>query len=629
MSVNRTTSALQAAASSSAGFPALGAGIGLRAQHYQDVLAQRPAIGWLEVHSENYFGSGGRDLHVLQRLRADYPISLHGVGLGLGSAHMAPAMLTQHLQQLRALVQRIDPALVSEHLCWGAAGTMHLNDLLPLPFSHDALTLLCQRVDQVQQVLGRRILLENVSTYLRYPATSPDALSETAFLTELAARTGCGILLDINNLYVNQCNHGEDALAALHAIPPSYVGELHLAGHLVTDDAVIDHHGTRVAPPVWQLYEAALQRFGPVSTLVEWDTDLPALSVLLEEADHASQRLAHVISRRNPISSLADPTSGTTPHPMAETMTIPAAATSSGFASRLISRCVSSPAPQLAAWQASFASSLLQPSAPTLPAPWLPPDATDGPPLSPARFALYRGNLHANWEKALAAAYPVIQQLVGEAFFQGLSRHYGRAHPSTSGDLNRFGAQFAAFLAAFPHAADYPYLPDLARLEWCLHHAFSAADRMPLGIAVLAGLSPAQLEAQRFALAPAAHLLHTGWNAVALWQAHQPDAPPDALNQLTPTRLAQPCHTLVWRASGQTGWQPCIQALTPAAFAALQQLQAGADLGSALETALQLEPTFDIAGHLHTWLEQAVLTDPGPPMPTPADMAASLPTVAD
>lgn len=226
----------------------LGVGVGLRAPDYRQFLEQRPDVGWLEVHTENYLDRAGRDWHVLQQLRRDYPVSLHGVGLGLGSARgFAP----DHLQRVRELVRAIEPALVSEHLSWGAVGDRQLNDLLPLTLDQAALDLLCARVDQVQDTLQRQLLLENVSTYARFEA---DAMTEAQFMAALAARTGCALLLDINNLYVNQCNHGEDALAALEAIAPGTVGELHLGGHLVTPQAVIDHHGAAVAEPVWRLY---------------------------------------------------------------------------------------------------------------------------------------------------------------------------------------------------------------------------------------------------------------------------------------------------------------------------------------------------------------------------------------
>jgi uncharacterized protein (UPF0276 family) len=264
----------------------LGAGIGLRARHYPEFLgAARPAAGWLEVHSENYFGAGGIDRHALERVRRDYPVSLHGVGLGLGSAAGLDA---RHAERLKALVGHVEPVFVSEHLCWGALARRHFNDLLPLPFTREALELVSARVGWLQDLLGRRILVENVSAYVE-PAV-PE-MSEGEFLAALARRTGCGLLLDVNNLYVNQANLGRDALAQMEALRPESVEEIHLAGHSAGAHGLVDTHGARVADAVWDLYDAALERFGPVPTLVEWDTDLPALAVLLEEARKAQARM--------------------------------------------------------------------------------------------------------------------------------------------------------------------------------------------------------------------------------------------------------------------------------------------------------------------------------------------------
>jgi len=264
----------------------LGAGIGLRARHYADFMGgARPAAGWLEVHSENYFGDGGRERAVLDSLRRDYPVSLHGVGLGLGTAEGYSA---RHEDRLAALVQRVEPAFVSEHLCWGAAAGRHFNDLLPLPCSNEALDLVVGRVARLQDRLARRILVENVSCYLE---PGPAEMSEGEFLAALARRSGCGLLLDVNNLYVNQVNLGRDALAQMRALDPESVCEIHLAGLFAGEHCLIDTHGARVADDVWKLYEAALGLFGPVATLIEWDTDVPPLEVLLDEAAKAQSRL--------------------------------------------------------------------------------------------------------------------------------------------------------------------------------------------------------------------------------------------------------------------------------------------------------------------------------------------------
>jgi len=200
--------------------PLAGVGIGLRAPHYRAFLDGAPAVDWLEVHSENFFGDGGFDLHVLDHVRSRYPVSLHGVGLALGSViadASDEARFAAHLERLAALVERVEPALVSEHLCWGAFGARHFNDLLPLPYTRDALRWMCVQVTRVQERLRRRILIENVSSYVAFAA---DEMPELEFLAALARRTGCGLLLDVNNLHVNAVNHGFDARAALAAVPP-------------------------------------------------------------------------------------------------------------------------------------------------------------------------------------------------------------------------------------------------------------------------------------------------------------------------------------------------------------------------------------------------------------------------
>jgi uncharacterized protein len=289
------------------------AGIGWRQPHYADVIAHRPGLDFLEVHSENFFAQGGAALAVLEQGRQLYPISLHGVGLSLGSAC---GLDSWHLDQLAALVERIDPVRVSDHASFARGPyrgqLVHASDLLPLPFSAQALTVLCNNVDQVQTRLKRPLLVENLSAYITCPLPAGEAaLAETHFLSLLAQRTGCQLLVDVNNIYVNALNAAQDALGApiaplmqcmqwLDAITPAHVGELHLAGHSLVDDAhgriVIDDHGSRVCDAVWALYRHAVGRFGAVPTLVEWDADLPALDVLLDEAQRADALCADAVA---------------------------------------------------------------------------------------------------------------------------------------------------------------------------------------------------------------------------------------------------------------------------------------------------------------------------------------------
>lgn len=262
------------------------AGIGLRAEHYQAMMARRPPeIGWLEVHSENYFCAGGLPHRVLETLAGDYPLSLHGVGLSLGSAD---PLDRDHLARLRQLAGRYQPAVVSEHLSWGAIGGRHFNDLLPLPYTEEALDHFCARLSAAQALLGRRLLIENVSSYLVYRHST---IPEWEFLAEVHRRTGCGLLLDVNNVYVNGVNHGFDPAVYLAALPREAVMEMHLAGytvdHLNGRDVLIDTHNRPVAEPVWELYRQAVALLGPRPTLIEWDSELPALDELLAEAARA------------------------------------------------------------------------------------------------------------------------------------------------------------------------------------------------------------------------------------------------------------------------------------------------------------------------------------------------------
>ncbi len=263
-------------------------GIGLRPPHYDEIRQTLPGVGWLEVHSENYFERHSKGFEVLAELAGHYPVSLHGVGMSLGSADpLDPA----HLRQLAALVATIAPVRVSEHLSWGSIGGRYFNDLLPMPYTREALSHMSHKVDRVQQALGRQLLIENPSSYLQLPGE----MGEAAFLAELARRSGCGILLDLNNLHVSSVNHGFDCADYLAAIDLETVGEIHLAGFtdkvLPQGHLYIDTHSTPVAPPVWALYRQLCQQRA-IPTLIEWDLEIPPLPVLLGEAQLASEILS-------------------------------------------------------------------------------------------------------------------------------------------------------------------------------------------------------------------------------------------------------------------------------------------------------------------------------------------------
>jgi uncharacterized protein (UPF0276 family) len=261
-------------------------GVGLRSAHYDRVLDSRPAVPWFEATSENYMGprggSGGRPLEMLERVRADYPIHLHGVSLNIGSTD---PLDIGYLERLKALADRIRPETVSDHFCWTGSGGRNTHDLLPIPFTEEAVRHVAGRVQRVQDALGRRILLENVSSYVAFEHAD---MSEWDFIAEVAGRADCEILLDVNNVHVSASNHGFDALDFLEGLPAERVGYMHLGGYSDQGEILIDTHDHPVSEPVWALYEKAVRRFGAVPAIIEWDGSLPTLERLVDEAERAT-----------------------------------------------------------------------------------------------------------------------------------------------------------------------------------------------------------------------------------------------------------------------------------------------------------------------------------------------------
>ena len=271
-----------------------GFGLGLRTQHYRDFTDAAPAVDWLEVLSENYLVPGGKPLDFLDRIRARYPMAMHGVGLSIAGTD---PLDTGYLRALRRLAERIEPACVSDHLCWTGVGSARLHDLLPFPFTREALDHVARRVDAVQETLRRELVLENVSSYFAWPGSD---VSEAEFLAALVKRTGCGLLLDVNNVYVSSVNHGFDAAAYIATLPAGSVRQVHLAGHTRQGDMLVDTHDAPICEEVWSLYEKTIALLGPRPTMIERDDDIPPLAQLMCELDtarRASARAAH--SRRD------------------------------------------------------------------------------------------------------------------------------------------------------------------------------------------------------------------------------------------------------------------------------------------------------------------------------------------
>jgi uncharacterized protein (UPF0276 family) len=260
--------------------PPLGFGLGLRVPHYDAIISGRPAVDWFEILSENYFVPGGKPLHFLEQIRRDYPLVMHGVSMSIG-AHGPLNM--QYLAELKTLAERVEPRWISDHLCWTGVDGTNLHDLMPLPYTEEAVRHVVDHVQQAQDFLGRRILLENVSSYVTYRQSE---MAEWDFLREISEHADCHILLDINNIYVSAFNHGFDPKAYLNGIPVNRVQQFHLAGHRNYGEYIIDTHDEPVIDPVWELYAAAVRRFGPVSTMIERDDNIPPLEELLQELEH-------------------------------------------------------------------------------------------------------------------------------------------------------------------------------------------------------------------------------------------------------------------------------------------------------------------------------------------------------
>ena len=479
-----------------------GVGAGLRSVHYPVVTSEWPQMDWFEAISENYMDTGGRPLHILEKVREHYPIALHGTSLSIGSVDpLDPGYLTQ----LKKLVERIQPFIVSDHLCWCGVGGEALHDLLPLPLTGEALNHVVRRVDELQEFLGRKILLENVSTYVTYKHST---MPEWEFLTEVARRSGSGILLDLNNLYVNSFNHKFDPHEYLKNVPAKFVGQFHLAGHTDRGSYLFDTHSDRVIEPVWQLYREALQRIGPVSTLIEWDENIPAWEELAEEVARARE-----IYNRHP-------------EPATESMAGEGSlAKDPSAASRLQDDATRPPLLQTQRWmksriQPNEQEGLLSDPEKTLLNP-------QGDASGEERMNVYASGYVARIRETLIEVYGTIRRTLGDGRFDEAAKAYAFRYPSQNYNLNFAGRHFPDFLKDFAPARPFPFLSDLARLEWLIWESFHAFDGPSVQSSELAGIALEKWENTRLAFQPSVRILASSWPVLDLWAAKQsPEAPP-------------------------------------------------------------------------------------------------------
>lgn len=529
-------------------------GIGLRAEHYHDIIRSKPSLGWLEIHSENYFGAGGKPLDYLRQIAQHYLLSFHGVGLSLGSSD---PLDKQHLIKLKHLIEEFQPTLVSEHVCWSSVAGRHLHDLLPLPYTHQTLQHFIERVSTVQDYLGRTILIENISSYLQYKISE---ISEPEFLTLIAKNTGCGLLLDVNNVYVNARNHSFDARSYLDKIPENSVREIHLAGFtekkFEDGEICIDTHNQHIVPEVWELYQYAVAKFGKVRTLIEWDTDLPSLDVLLSEAEKACKVLESKYEF------------------------IPTTLQDTRLEIRISQFNAEDPL-TISTLQQQFVDAIFREPSSSLLA-CIQEDSIS----ATRRLQVYRNNVYSTLTEVLKAHYPTIQRLVGEEFFTHLAKIYTSNYPSHQGNMHLFGEHFSGFVRDFSATRDLVYLSEVAQLDWAYHKAFHAADDPLFDRNRLKIISPDEYVNLQFRLHPSCQLFDFQYPILRIWELCQATSDDDQTVQLTEGGI----QLMVIRRDRGVRFEP----LEKAEYILLNEISHGKTFGVACEQALAADELLDI-----------------------------------
>ena len=542
------------------------AGVGLKPEHYRTILDTSPEIGFFEVHAENYMGAGGPPHRYLTAIRERYPLSIHGVGLSIGADR---PLARDHLLRLKGLVDRYQPALVSEHLAWSTHDAGFLNDLLPLPYTVETLARVVRHIDEMQETLGHQILLENPSTYLAFAEST---LSETDFIAAIAQRSGCALLLDINNVIVASANQGWDPVAYVDRYPLDHVRQIHLAGHLQEADEygrtlLVDTHDRQVERDVWALYSHTIHRIGPVPSLIEWDANVPDWPVLMAEATQAEKTMLEASTERVEPQRLA-PESGGAPS-----------------ASDAPEGSLSVHTGSLFQRQAAFAQALLDPACAV-------PQGLVGPDGQPSvrRFNVYRNNVVAGLTSTLKDAFPAVARIVGDEFFAAMARTYATSHPPSSPIMLDYGVGFPAFIGRFePAMQSLPYLHDVARLERAWLETYHAAEAQAMPIETLAGFSAEALMRGRATLHPSLRVVCSEFPVLTLWQTNIPGGVPTWVELNDGGQ-----DVLVIR----SGVDVELRSLPPGGGAFIEALCGGFCALESMERALAVDDRFDLQGNL-------------------------------
>ena len=537
--------------------------------------------------------SGGRPLHILEKVREHYPVALHGTSLSIGSID---PLNPDYLARLKKLTRRIDPFIVSDHLCWCGAGGDALHDLLPLPFTEEALQHVVRRVGQFQDYLGRRILLENVSSYVTYRHST---LPEWEFLREVAKRSGCGILLDLNNIYVNAANHQFDPYEYLRNIPGEFIGQFHLAGHTDMGTYLFDTHSAPVIDPVWDLYREALRRWGPISTLIEWDENIPPFERLAEEAEAARK-----IYREQKVGApfMAPCTDNTL--------------TQGGTRLR-VRRSRVNPAPtdniplsQIETWFKSKVQPSERYQVPLESA--LEVSKDEGIVKGEERLAVYANGYLARIAESLKEVFEAIHHVTGSEKFLELCDAYARLFPSRNYNLNYAGRNFPQFLEATSLPQKFTFLPDLARLEWLIWEAFHAFDEAPLDSSRIQEISMEDWENCRIHFQPSVSLFDSKWTLLDLWVGRHPERSEGSRDPSVAPRpqdnvldaLNHPQRLLIGRHGDQVRCEP----LDQNQYRLLEGLLQGKTLGKVCEELADVEEEhLPIAEWFSCWVQDGLI----------------------
>lgn len=543
-----------------------GFGIGLRTQHYPDFLREPQAVDWLEIVTDNYLVDGGKPLVLLDQVRTNYPMVMHGVAMSIGAVS---GIDEAYLKRVKALADRVEPMWISDHLCWiGGPGPEQLHDLYPLPYTDEAARHVIAQIKRIQDVLQRRFVVENVSSYIDYKHS---ASSEWQFLSHIANEADCLLLLDVNNVYVSSVNHGFDPQHYFSGLPENRIQQIHLAGHSDNGDHIIDTHDHPVAPAVWSLYREACRLFGSVPAMIERDDNIPALSELLAEVATARSIATEVLSTRDEFSEgrfVGDGPSVV----QTNVSTLTLHETQQQLANYVLGRSDDDMSTQLR-------------TAPNI-------DVNQ-------RIAIYKNAYCARLAEVLADTYAKTVLYMGSDVFDQHARDFAIVHPPLARSLNRYGAGFAAYLhRIYP---DHPELTQLAQLDWDLRACFDGPDVAALDTAGVATDSESRWMLRSNALHPSLVLREISTNTVALWRAIDADIEvPEAV------RLPAPATLTVWRKE----LQPHFKTLEAGEAVFIRRLMQGhsfADVASALESTEHMADPMTLARWLGEWWEDGFL----------------------